>query len=70
MSYMWFLPGMYTANTMNCLTEALGMGLLAMGPILAAYSERLRLHKLAGMQAVEVLKANLRPKDIMTRDAF
>ena len=62
--------GMYTANTMNCLTEALGMGLPGNGTIPAVYSERLRLAKLAGMQAVEVLKANLRPKDIMTRKAF
>ena len=62
--------GMYTANTMNCLTEALGMGLPGNGTIPAVYSERLRLAKLAGMQAVEVLKANLRPKDIMTREAF
>ena len=53
--------GMYTANTMNCLTEALGMGLPGNGTIPAVYSERLRLAKLAGMQAVEVLKANLRP---------
>ena len=51
--------GMYTANTMNCLTEALGMGLPGNGTIPAVYSERLRLAKLAGMQAVEVLKANL-----------
>ena len=62
--------GMYTANTMNCLTEALGMGLPGNGTIPAVYSERLRLAKLAGMQAVEVLKANLRPKDVMTREAF
>ena len=47
---------------MNCLTEALGMGLPGNGTIPAVYSERLRLAKLAGMQAVEVLKANLRPK--------
>ena len=62
--------GMYTANTMNCLTEALGMGLPGNGAIPAVYSERLRLAKLAGMQAVAVLKAGLKPKDVMTREAF
>lgn len=62
--------GMYTANTMNCLTEALGMGLPGNGTIPAVYSERLRLAKLAGMQAVAVLKAGLKPKDVMTREAF
>ncbi len=62
--------GMYTANTMNCLTEALGMALPGNGTIPAVYSERLRLAKLTGMQAVKVLKENLCPKDIMTREAF
>lgn len=62
--------GMYTANTMNCLTEALGMGLPGNGSIPAVYSERLRLAKKAGMQVLEVLKANLRPRDIMTAEAF
>ena len=62
--------GMYTANTMNCLTEALGMGLQGNGSIPAVYSERLRLAKTAGMQILKVLKANLRPRDIMTAQAF
>lgn len=62
--------GMYTANTMNCLTEALGMALPGNGTIPAVYSQRLRLAKLAGYQILEVLKADLRPKDIMTKDAF
>lgn len=62
--------GMYTANTMNCLTEALGMALPGNGTVPAVFSERLRLAKKAGMQIMEVLKADLRPKDIMTREAF
>lgn len=62
--------GMYTANTMNCLTEALGMGLPGNGTIPAVFSERLRLAKKAGMQIIEILKADLRPKEIMTKEAF
>ncbi len=62
--------GMYTANTMNCLTEALGMGLPGNGTVPAVFSERLRLAKKAGMQIIEVLKQDLRPKDIMTKEAF
>ena len=62
--------GMYTANTMNCLTEALGMGLPGNGTVPAVFSERARLAKKAGMQIVEVLKADLRPSDILTREAF
>lgn len=62
--------GMYTANTMNCLTEVLGMGLPGNGTVPAVYSERLRLAKRAGMQVMKVLAADLRPKDIMTEDAF
>lgn len=62
--------GMYTANTMNCLTEALGMGLPGNGTVPAVFSERLRLAKKAGMQILEVLKADLRPRDIMTKEAF
>ena len=62
--------GMYTANTMNCLTEALGMGLPGNGTVPAVFSERLRLAKKAGMQILEVLKADLRPSDIMTKKAF
>lgn len=62
--------GMYTANTMNCLTEVLGMGLPGNGTVPAVYSERLRLAKRAGMQVMKVLAADLRPKDIMTGDAF
>ena len=62
--------GMYTANSMNCLTEALGMGLQGNGTIPAVYSERIRLAKMAGMQVMELLKKNIRPRDIMTKDAF
>lgn len=62
--------GMYTANTMNCLTEVLGMGLPGNGTVPAVYSERLRLAKRAGMQVMKVLAADLRPKDIMSEDAF
>ena len=62
--------GMYTANSMNCLTEALGMGLRGNGTIPAVYSDRLRLAKMAGMQIMELLKRNIRPRDIMTKDAF
>ena len=62
--------GMYTANSMNCLTEVLGMGLKGNGTIPAVYSERLRLAKRAGMQVMELLKQDLRPRDIMTKEAF
>ena len=62
--------GMYTANSMNCLTEVLGMGLKGNGTIPAVYSERLRLAKRAGMQFMELLKQNIRPRDIMTKEAF
>ena len=62
--------GMYTANSMNCLTEVLGMGLRGNGTIPAAYSARLKLAKQAGMQVMELLKKNIRPRDIMTEDAF
>ncbi|MBR6307802.1 MAG: dihydroxy-acid dehydratase [Lachnospiraceae bacterium] len=62
--------GMYTANSMNCLTEALGMGLRGNGTIPAVYSERIRLAKHAGMQIVELVNKNIRPRDIMTKDAF
>lgn len=62
--------GMYTANSMNCLTEVLGMGLPGNGTIPAVYSERLRLAKHAGMQIMELLKKDIRPRDIMTEDAF
>ncbi|HAS80111.1 MAG TPA: dihydroxy-acid dehydratase, partial [Fusobacteriaceae bacterium] len=62
--------GMYTANTMNCLTEALGMALSGNGTIPAVFSERIRLAKTAGMQVLKLLEANLRPRDIMTKDAF
>nr|WP_241635135.1 dihydroxy-acid dehydratase [Fusobacterium gastrosuis] len=62
--------GMYTANTMNCLTEALGMALPGNGTIPAVFSERLRLAKKAGMQIMEVLKADLRPRDVLTKEAF
>ena len=62
--------GMYTANSMNCLTEALGMGLSGNGTIPAVYSDRLRLAKHAGMKIMELLEKNIRPRDIMTKDAF
>lgn len=62
--------GMFTANSMNCLTEVLGMGLKGNGTIPAVYSERLRLAKRAGMQVMELYKKNIRPLDIMTEKAF
>ncbi|WP_079536258.1 dihydroxy-acid dehydratase [Phoenicibacter congonensis] len=62
--------GMYTANSMNCLTEVLGMGLRGNGTIPAPYSARLELAKQAGMQVMEMYKKNIRPRDIMTREAF
>lgn len=62
--------GMYTANSMNCLTEAIGMGLRGNGTIPAVYSERLRLAKHAGMQVMKMYEADIRPRDIMTEDAF
>ncbi|MCQ4672602.1 dihydroxy-acid dehydratase [Lactonifactor longoviformis] len=62
--------GMYTANSMNCLTEVLGMGLGGNGTIPAVYSERLRLAKHAGMKVMEMLEKDIRPRDIMTKDAF
>ena len=62
--------GMYTANSMNCLTEVLGMGLQGNGTIPAVYSERIRLAKHAGMKIMELLEKNIRPRDIMTEKAF
>ncbi len=62
--------GMYTANSMNCLTEVLGMGLQGNGTIPAVYSERIKLAKHAGMQVMQMYKRNIRPKDIMTKEAF
>lgn len=62
--------GMYTANSMNCLTEALGMGLQGNGTIPAVYSDRIRLAKHAGMKVMEMLEKNIRPRDIMTEKAF
>ena len=62
--------GMYTANSMNCLTEVLGMGLKGNGTIPAVYSERIRLAKHAGMQVMEMYKRNIRPRDIMTKEAI
>ncbi len=61
--------GMYTANSMNCLTEALGMGLRGNGTIPAVYSERIKLAKHAGMAVMEMLKKDIRPRDIMTKEA-
>ena len=62
--------GMYTANSMNCLTEVLGMGLRGNGTIPAVYSERIRLAKHAGMKVMELLEKDIRPRDIMTEDAI
>lgn len=62
--------GMYTANSMNCLTEALGMGLAGNGTIPAVYSERIKLAKHAGMAVMELLRQNIRARDIMTKDAI
>lgn len=62
--------GMYTANSMNCLTEVLGMGLQGNGTIPAVYSARIRLAKHAGMKVMEMYEKNIRPRDIMTEDAI
>ena len=62
--------GMYTANSMNCLTEALGMGLRGNGTIPAVYSQRIELAKRAGMAVMELIKKDIRPRDIMTEAAF
>ena len=62
--------GMYTANSMNCLTEVLGMGLKGNGTIPAVYSERIALAKHAGMQVMEMYRRNIRPRDIMTKEAI
>lgn len=62
--------GMYTANSMNCLTEVLGMGLRGNGTIPAVYSERIRLAKHAGVKVMEMLEKNIRPRDIMTKEAI
>jgi len=62
--------GMYTANSMNCLTEVLGMGLKGNGTIPAVYSDRIKLAKMAGMQVMELYRKNIRPLDIMTEKAF
>ncbi len=62
--------GMYTANSMNCLTEALGMGLPGNGTIPAVYSERLKLAKHAGMAVMEMYRKNIRPRDIITKEAI
>lgn len=62
--------GMYTANSMNCLTEALGMGLPGNGTIPAVYSERLKLAKKAGMAVMDMYNKNIRPRDIITKEAI
>jgi len=62
--------GMYTANSMNCLTEVLGMGLCGNGTIPAVYSARIELAKHAGMQIMELVKNDIKPRDIMTPEAF
>ena len=61
---------MYTANSMNCLTEVLGMGIKRYGTIPAVYSERIRLAKHAGMQINGISQKDIKPRDIMTKDAF
>ncbi len=62
--------GMYTANSMNCLTEAIGMGLRGNGTIPAVYSQRIELAKHAGMKIMELVKRDIKPRDIMTKEAF
>lgn len=62
--------GMYTANSMNCLTEAIGMGLKGNGTIPAVYSQRIKLAKHAGMKVMELYEKDIRPKDILTKKAF
>ncbi|HOQ16029.1 MAG TPA: dihydroxy-acid dehydratase [Defluviitaleaceae bacterium] len=62
--------GMFTANSMNCLTEVLGMGLPGNGTVPAVYAERIRLAKKAGMMVMKLLKNSIRPRDIMTKEAF
>lgn len=62
--------GMFTANSLNCLTEAIGMALPGNGTIPAVYSERLRLAKMSGMQIMELVKNDIKPRDIMTKEAF
>ena len=62
--------GMYTANSMNCLTEAIGMGLRGNGTVPAVYSERIRLAKHAGMKIMELVEKDIKPRDIMTEEAF
>ncbi len=62
--------GMYTANSMNCLTEAIGMGLKGNGTVPAVYSERIRLAKHAGMKIMELVEKDIKPRDIMTEAAF
>ena len=62
--------GMYTANSMNCMTEVIGMGLQGNGTIPAVYSERIRLAKHAGMAVMDMYRKNIRPSDIMTKEAF
>ena len=62
--------GMYTANSMNCLTEAIGMGLRGNGTIPAVYSDRIKLAKHAGNQIMKLVEKNIRPRDIMTKETF
>ena len=62
--------GMYTANSMNCLTEAIGMGLRGNGTVPAVYSQRLKIAKHAGIKVMELLEKNIRPRDILTKEAF
>ena len=62
--------GMFTANSMNCLTEALGMGLPGNGTIPAVYAERIRLAKLAGIKVMEMVEKNIKPSDILVPEAL
>jgi dihydroxy-acid dehydratase len=62
--------GMFTANSMNCLTEALGMGLPGNGTVPAVYAERIRLAKMAGMKIMELVEKDIKPSDILTGEAF
>lgn len=62
--------GMYTANSMNCLTEAIGMGLKGNGTVPAVYSERIRMAKQAGIQIMDLLEKDIKPRDIMTKESF
>ena len=67
---LWFLLRMFTANSMNCLTEAIGIALPGNGTVPAVYSERLCLAKLSGMKIMELVEKDIKPRDIITSDAL